>query len=428
MTSSAWTWMIYMATNNNVELAGEQSLISMRAAIEQLAEQVSVLVQQATQTSSVRRILGASPEVVRDLGQIDSGDPATLIDFIRWAATTAPAQRYALIIWSHGSGWEPSEMERLAKQPVPPVPPGLPGLQPAKNPVTMAELTQRGADDGRKVFFSSTMRKMLSLDEPLNRAIAFDDGSGHSLDTIELGNVLAQATQKLGQPIDLLGMNACLMSNVEVAYQLRNHARVYIASEDLMPAQSWPYDDILARLKAQPGIDAAALGKMVVERYCAFYSAPSPGSGQPQPGVTLTALQIAGVEPLATAVHAFADALQVNIAQQVNAIWAAHRAAHTFPFRLYDLADFCRAFVAQATAAPASTAAANNVLTALTDPAFLLASQYTSKNYDDTGGVTTYLIPPLPGKQPSPYYAETDYSQATDWGKFLIAYFAAVQK
>jgi len=404
--------MIYIATNNNVELAGEQSLARMRAAIDQPAEQVRVLVQQATQTSSVRRILGASPEVVSDLGQLDSGDPATLIDFIRWAAATAPAQRYALVIWSHGSGWEPGEMERLAQQ------------QPAKKPVTTAELTQRGDDDGRKVFFSTTMRQMLSLDEPPDRAIAFDDGSGHSLDTIELGNVITQAAQILGQPIDLLGMNACLMSNIEVTYQVRNHARVYVASEDLMPAQSWPYDDILARLKAQPDIDAAALGKMVVERYCAFYSAPV--SGQPQPGVTLTALQIAGVEPLATAVRAFAGALQVNIAQQVNAIWAAHSAAHFFPFRLYDLAGFCRAFIAQASAVPASVTAANAVLTALTDPAFLLAAQHTSQNYDNTAGVTTYLIPPLPGKQLSPYYAETDYAQATDWGKFLGAYFAAV--
>ena len=409
MATATWTWLIYMATRNNVAEAGNQSVARMRLA--QRDDSMRVLVQQATPDDCVRRIIGADPEVVADLGQLDSGDPAALVNFIQWGAATAPAQHYALVLWSHGSGWEPSEMETIAK------------LQPALVPVTASELLQRGAAEGRQVFFSSTLRTLLSLPTPPVRAVAFDDGSGHSLDTIELGQVIDKAAQILGQPIDLLGMNACLMSAIEVAYQIRLSVRVYVASEDLMPAQGLPYDDILNRLKARPDMDAATLGKLLVERYCAYFFALSP---QTPLNATLTALQLNGIERVATAVSALAGALQADISSELKEIWNAHRATHPFLFRLYDLVGFCQDLVAQSTAHPDSIAAAQAVLTALKDPAFLLSTSYTGQTYKDTGGISTYLMPPIPGKTLSPYYARTAYAQATGWDKFLAAYHAAI--
>ena len=409
MATASWTWMIYMATHNNVAEAGNQSVARMR--LVQRDDTVRVLVQQATPDRCVRRMMGANPEVIADLGQVDSGDPATLIDFIQWAANTAPAQHYALVLWSHGSGWEPSEMETIAKRQSPLV------------PVTTGELLQRGTDEGRNVFFSSTLDTLFSLPTPPDRAVAFDDGSGHSLDTIELGRVTDNAAQILGQPIDLLGMNACLMSAIEVAYQIRHSVRVYVASEDLMPAQGLPYDDILTCLKAQPDMDAAELGKLVVERYCAYFRASSP---QTPLNATLTALQLDGIKQVATTVSAFASALQANIGGEIRVVWDAHRATHPFLFRLYDLVGFCQDLAARSSADPNSIAAAQAVLTALKDPAFRLASDYTAQAYADTGGISTYLMPPIPGKTLSPYYAQTAYAGATGWDKFLAAYHAAV--
>lgn len=67
-----------------------------------------------------------------------------------------------------------------------------------------------------------------------------DDGTGHSLDTIELGKVLAKATVVLGQPIDLLGMDACLMSSLEVAYQVQPYVHCLVGSEELDQATVGP--------------------------------------------------------------------------------------------------------------------------------------------------------------------------------------------
>ncbi|MEO7908083.1 MAG: clostripain-related cysteine peptidase [Roseiflexaceae bacterium] len=414
MSEASWTWMIYLATHNNAAEVGEESVARMRTVAPN--PNVRVLVQQSTLERTTRHVIGASPEIAADLGKVDSGAPETLLDFIRWAAATAPARRYALVLWSHGSGWTPSEMERIAKQ------------QPAAVPVTAGELIQRGqSDTAGQIFFSSSLGELLAQPTPSERAIAFDDGSGHSLDTLELGRAIAKAAQALGRPLDLVGMNACQMSSAEVAYQLRGSAEVYVASQEDMPVQGWPYDDILPRLAAQPDMDAAALGTLVVERYLAYFQAnqlPWGQDGLPA-GVTLAATRLDGIPKLAGAVQSLAACMQGNIATLSDAVWAAHAKAHKFKFQLYDLASFCRALANAASGTPAA-AAANAVLTALDDPALMLKRAHLGSTYDDIGGLTTYLLPPGTGKPISPYYAETAYAQATAWGAFLAAYHAAV--
>lgn len=38
------------------------------------------------------------------IGERNTGDPATLRDFITWSQTNAPAENYALVMWNHGGG------------------------------------------------------------------------------------------------------------------------------------------------------------------------------------------------------------------------------------------------------------------------------------------------------------------------------------
>ncbi|MDP3450074.1 MAG: clostripain-related cysteine peptidase, partial [Anaerolineaceae bacterium] len=44
-------------------------------------------------------------EELADLGEMDMSDPQTLEDFVTWAISTYPAERYALIMSDHGMGW-----------------------------------------------------------------------------------------------------------------------------------------------------------------------------------------------------------------------------------------------------------------------------------------------------------------------------------
>jgi hypothetical protein len=426
--TTAWTWLVYIATHNDVAEWGEESIAHMRAA--QRGERVRVLVQQDTEQGCRRLEIGVQPELLADLGEIDSGDPQSVIDFIRWGAGVAPAERYALVLWSHGTGWEPDELERLAQQ------------QPAAQPVTRGELLQRsGSAAARQVFFSSTLRTLLAQATPQDRAIAFDDGSGHSLDTIELGQIMAQAAELLGQPPDLLAMNACHMASVEVASQLRGALRddqdtplptVYVATEDAMPVESLPYDAILTQLGTQPTMDPASLGRLIVARYCAFFRDPTLDIPWGQPGwpagATLVAIGLAAIDRLERAVRVLSDALRADLMGQFDALAEAHIAATSFDagLHLYDLQSFCAALAARTDAPAATVAAAQEVAAALADPAFCLARDYTAPLYAPMGGLTTYLMQPDAERRYalSPSYAETAYAAATGWGTLLEAYHA----
>src|SRR5581483_5180301 len=147
-----------------------------------------------------------------------------------------------------------------------------------------------------------------------------------------------------------------------------------------MPVYGWPYDDLLTRLAAAPDTDAAGLGKLAVERYCAhFQENPLPWGQQGLPaGVTLAAVKLDGIPQLAGAVGKLAGLLRDGMGQLSDAVWAAHRQAHEFKFQLFDLASFCQALSAAQGATPGAVAAAKDVLSALSDPALLLAQQHTN--------------------------------------------------
>ena len=76
---------------------------------------------------------------------------------------------------------------------------------------SVREASERSASPLGKAFFRTTLETLFALRLPADRAICSDDGSGHSLDTIELGRVLSQTADKLGQPLDLLGRTAARM-------------------------------------------------------------------------------------------------------------------------------------------------------------------------------------------------------------------------
>ena len=81
----------------------------------------------------------------------------------------------------------------------------------------------------RRALFKTTIATAIRAGSQ-QRAIAFDDTSKDFLDNIETKKVLAAVTKDLGRPIDILGMDACLMSMAEVAYQIRDSVLVTVFS------------------------------------------------------------------------------------------------------------------------------------------------------------------------------------------------------
>lgn len=110
----------------------------------------------------------------------NNGDKNELSGFLNWGVTAFPAERYAVIISAHGSGI----ISVL----------GGPAAAP-------------------------------------KRSIAYDDHPYDYLDAIEYKNVFAGLKAKIGKNIDIIAFDSCIMGMLEVAYQIRNSADYFVASE-----------------------------------------------------------------------------------------------------------------------------------------------------------------------------------------------------
>lgn len=212
---TAWTFMVYMDADNTLEGADDLDLAEMIAAGS--TSDVSIVVQQdrySTPGTWRHYVTGGGLITVETLAEQNMADPLVLADFVDWVTTEYSAQRYALILWDHGSG---------------------------------------------------------CLGEPSPDGVIYDDTSVDFLSISELGTALSAERPHL----DLLGFDACLMQMYEVAYEmalLSDPPDVVVGSEDLEPFQGWPYDAVLDHLIANPSADAAALGAEIVLEYIAEYA------------------------------------------------------------------------------------------------------------------------------------------------------------
>ena len=407
MASKAdWTFMVYMAGDNNLSSAGDADLVEMRRVGS--SDRVNVLVEFDNAgnhgTRRIRITKDGVDETVESLGETDSGSPEVLSDFISWAAGNYPADRYALILWNHGGGWEPAEVDRIARSVASP---GYNGR----------ELAERSSSSLGRVMFRSSLQEIFSLAGPTERAICSDDGSGHSLDTIELGNVIAAGAETIGQPFDLLGMDACLMSNLEVAYQVRNHVRYVVASEENEPGEGWPYDRILGRLVAEPGIATSELANNIVTDYIDWYKEMDFGDV-----VTQAAMDMSKFKHLTGPLDEFAGQLTSAMEDVYPDIWRAQRKSTKFwGNTLWDLGHFCKEF-AQASRVTGVVDAAQSVYSALEpgDKRFLIAESHHGKKVENCRGLTIYLVPPI--TEISAYYRELEFVKNHPWAEMLEAY------
>lgn len=372
-TKAKWTYMVYMAGDNNLSTAGDEDIKEMRQVGS--SPDVNVLVQfdkagnEGTRRFFIQR--GGINEKVEKLGITDCGDPDVLKAFIAWACENYPADRYALILWNHGGGWEPADLDRLAR------------YQRTKNWNTR-EASFLSASKLKKTFFSTPISKILNLDSPKARAICSDDGSGHSLDTIELGKVLAYAKEKIGQPLDILGMDACLMSDLEVAYQAEPYVKYIVASEESEPNEGWPYSAILDILDKNPGISTPEFCGEIVNAYTKTYKEWG------QSDVTLSAFDLSRVKDATKSLDLLAEALINQMPDVIDTVRRAqNKSMSFFYYTLWDVSHFCKV-LSGLTQDNDINQAAQNVVKELepNSEKFVIAESHLGRDYDQCCGAS----------------------------------------
>jgi hypothetical protein len=402
-TKKSWTFMVYMAGDNNLDSNGLQDLKEMKRV--GTTADVNIVAQfdsEATGHRTTRYLLtkgsDLAGDVVGTLGATNTGDPKNLVDFATWAIASYPAQRYLLVLWNHGQGWDDTDIYAGERH---------------------RSLRRLPSGRVRHALFHKPVRRLLQgapRDPAITRAILLDDNAKDFLDNIEMKEVVKAVHRKLRRKLDLLGMDACLMSMPEVGYQMRDHVAFTVGSEETEPLDGWPYEEILKGLAKTPDMTPDALGKVVVNEYLASYRGGSDA-------VTQSLCDLGQSTGLAAAVKALAASLKTALADPAarSAIRDARDRvqAYDVPDNV-DLADLCALIKGGAVPAKVKTAC-DSVLAALKK--YVISSGYFGAPMRNSKGASIYF----PTGSISPLYAGLDFVKKTGWGRFLKAYLNALR-
>jgi hypothetical protein len=397
--TAQWTWLVYMAGDNNLESAGKEDLDEMRQVGS--TPQVNVLVQFDTEENKTTRYR-VEKKRLRTVGRmpgVDCGDPKVLTDFIRWGIEHYPAEHYLVDVWNHGGGWEnlPADFDYDS----------IRSAKPA-----LARKLQRI----KRSLFRTTAHKIASAPET-TRAIAIDCGSHDYLDNQELQTAIAKALPD-GRKLDILGCDACLMNMLEIAYEMKDTVGVLVGSEETEPAAGWPYAVILSALTATPGMSAAELGRTIAGAYGDWYQRH--GSIVRDRAATQSALDIGQIAPVAQSVNALAGALLKDLGPSSGAIALARQKAQAFEYPEYvDLGDFAAQLIQRLPSGAPSTAEARAVQAAL--GAFVTENKTWGRGVNRATGVSIYF--PTDERDYAPDYAALKFTQDVCWDKLLQAFF-----
>ncbi len=240
----------------------------------------------------------------QDLGEVNMGDGAALVDFATWGITNYLADHYALVLWDPGKG------------------------------------VRTGSDDilDGVVFDQTSISDTLDMDE-----------IQLALDTVTEGGI---------EPIDLLGLDAGLSAMIEVDAQVQPYIDLRVSSQDLEPTDGWPYDTVLSALVADPTQTPIDLATNIVDRYYA-------ANGNDQ---TLSAVETGtAYETLISKVDVFSAALIDGIDSHYTEVQTARNSSQEFANPAYiDLYDFADQ-VSQQLPATAIYTAAINVMDAVSN-------------------------------------------------------------
>lgn len=378
-----WTFLVYLAADNDLDPYAALDLQEMMAVGS--TPDLAIVVQYdpsppGAATKRYRVTKGGLLEL-GGLGETNTGDGATLEEFVAWGMRRFPARRYALVLWNHGSGI-------------------FDGFPP-----------NRGQGDG-----------------PPHRAqaVAIDRTSGNdALTTREYARALGRATEMTGRRLEILCFDACYMQMVEVAAELaaddgRPLAGYLAGSEAAVPAEGLDYEAILSWLASHPEADGAALAAFTVESYGKTYA---------HSDATFSALSLAGSgwTALLEEIRRLAGVIVAADGDLKAALKEAALSARSFvDYRdpaSKDLADFVRLLEEKAAGRPEIVEMCQRIGALLLPGNGLIIRRVSTGALADgrTGGLAVFLPTSSAWLADYPEYAGLRFAALTGWDEAAAA-------
>jgi pentapeptide MXKDX repeat protein len=266
-----------------------------------------------------------------------------------------------------------------------------------------------------------------------------DESSKGSLTFNELKEVFRELQNDLeGRPVDIVGMDNCLMSMTEICYELRGLVDIVVGCESFSPASGWPYRQILERMRTDLADGNYSSGtelkvraaKGIVEEYVNYYS-PYWMSGM---SVSQSALNLRHVEELRLHVDSLASAMEKELKEELEETDKGKRRTRSFKDnlvlahwetqsyngeRFIDLFDFCNCLEKRWPFEP--IAGRCQEMRRFISEEFVLKSAYSGAAYQFSYGVSIYF----PWSQVLSKYQNLEFVQASNgegWLSFLRTY------
>ncbi len=197
------TLMVYLAGDNNLSGHMQKNISSMMSAWKKSYNANIVIYFDAPNAAPelyTFRFNGKEVEkqVLKTYEEMDSADPEVLKEVLNEMQDLYPSDSYGLILGSHASGWIPS------------------------------------GGSGRS-------SRMLYAEPVLTRSFGTDYTGPNEMDTRDMAKAIPFNKENL----EFILFDACLMSSIEVLYDLRDKAKYVIASPAELPAPGFPYARVM---------------------------------------------------------------------------------------------------------------------------------------------------------------------------------------
>ncbi len=404
---ASWTVLVYMAADNSLASFASYNINDMSAGLAS-TNGINVIVQWDKPDDNETYRYKITPG-----GYVDAGSLPTEMGFnpeqelasaMQWVIATYPADKYALVLWDHGSGildFYPATSKTIS---------------PCLN---WLHLIPMGAE----------------------RGILYDDSQKTCLTDTGLRNALTAISQMLGRPLDLVAMDACLMAMVEVVLQMYGLVHLFVGSQQTVPGSGFPYSKFLNPLSLNPaGTSPLQLATSMVTSYKSYYT-----TSQPTSDFTLATIDVTSIHQIVNNIEQFISGVMecdsIDASQTKKIITNARKSSISFEMPQYiDLYSFYANVLQQIkkttpksslilsalhlTSKPAISAAYKQALTTLsstiedglTKISQIVLKKVAGRAYTAAQGLSIYF--PTDGTI-DPSYNDTLFAQNTNWMSFI---------
>jgi hypothetical protein len=376
-----WVVMVYLDGDNNLEAAAIDDLNELEAGLGSSTDiKIIVLIDRAdgydttngdwTEARMYEVVSDETSTIASTLlsneGELNMGHQDVLDYFINYTYTNYNGDKYWLNIWNHGGGID---------------------------------------------------------------GICWDDSTTSDKLTMEEMQVAIQNNiDEHGISPTIISHDACFMNMIEVAYEFKDQAEYFIASEESIPEDGFDYDTIITDLIADATMDASELSEVIVDAYESQYSTVS--------STTLSAINLSKMDLVAQEISHFAGNLSIAITGgDGGAINEAFLDTQFFyDYFIVDLVHFVENIQANTTLMGAYSdlsTSATNLQSALAE---LIVYNYQHSVYSsDANGITIFMPMNTPVYEAyiqdyldvADNYALLDWQSDVLWDEFLDDFYTA---